>query len=59
MAAAQQPQRTRLHAKDSFYRQLLVLCLFLSLAMCLPPEDRRLLRGLERRPRPVPAPRRG
>lgn len=37
MAAAKQPQRTRLHAQDSFYRQLLVLCLFLSVAMCLPP----------------------
>jgi voltage-gated potassium channel len=37
MAAAQQPQRTRLHARDAFYRQLLVLCLFLSVAMCLPP----------------------
>ena len=37
MPAAQQPRRTRLHAQDGFYRQLLGLCLFLSVAMCLPP----------------------
>ncbi|MFN6132898.1 MAG: potassium channel family protein [Synechococcaceae cyanobacterium] len=37
MAAAEQPRRTRLHAQDAFYRQLLVLCLLLSVAMCLPP----------------------
>lgn len=37
MAAALLPRRTRLHARDAFYRQLLVLCLLLSVAMCLPP----------------------
>jgi hypothetical protein len=37
MAAAQQPAGRRLHGQDAFYRQLLVLCLFLSVAMCLPP----------------------
>ncbi|MFN7899931.1 MAG: potassium channel family protein [Synechococcaceae cyanobacterium] len=37
MAGAQQSRRARLHAEDGFYRQLLVLCLLLSVAMCLPP----------------------
>ena len=37
MAASQQPRRDRLHPRDAFYRQLLVLCLFLAVAMCLPP----------------------
>jgi voltage-gated potassium channel len=37
MPATQQPRRARLHAQDAFYRQLLVLCIVLSVAMCLPP----------------------
>ena len=37
MAAVQQPRQSRLHGRDAFYRQLLALCLVLSVAMCLPP----------------------
>ncbi|MFM8277772.1 MAG: potassium channel family protein [Cyanobium sp.] len=35
-AAQQPPRRSRLHARDAFYRQLLLLCGCLSVAMCLP-----------------------
>ena len=42
MAAVQQPRRSRLHAQDAFYRQLLALCLVLSVAMCLPPPATRV-----------------
>ena len=42
MAAAQQPRRGRLHAQDAFYRLLLVLCLLLTVAMCLPPPATRV-----------------